>query len=85
MRIDHYFELVVRNIRDRIPKTIGYFLVNNCQDKIQFHLYNAINNSETMQNVLGEHPAITEERNNVKKKLEILNHSAKVLQKDPEL
>jgi len=30
MRIDHYFELVVRNIRDRVPKTIGYFLVHNC-------------------------------------------------------
>lgn len=38
-----------------------------------------------MWNVLGEHPAITEERNSVKKKLEILNHSSKVLQKDPEL
>lgn len=38
-----------------------------------------------MWNVLGEHPAITEERNNVKKKLEILIHSSKVLQKDPEL
>jgi len=32
-----------------------------------------------MQSVLGEHPAITEERNSVKKKLEILVHSAKVL------
>lgn len=42
-RIDFYFEIVVRNIRDRIPKTIGYFLVHKCQDQIQFHLYNAIN------------------------------------------
>ena len=38
-----------------------------------------------MHNVLGEHPAITEEWNAVKRKLEILNHSSKVLQRDPEL
>ncbi len=30
IRIDTYFKLVVRNIRDRVPKTIGYFLVHNC-------------------------------------------------------
>jgi len=26
-RIDAYFKLVVRNVRDTIPKSIGYFLV----------------------------------------------------------
>ena len=26
-RIDAYFKLVVRNVRDTIPKAIGYFLV----------------------------------------------------------
>jgi len=35
--------------------------------------------NENMHNVLGEHPAITEERNGLKRKLEILNHSSKVL------
>ena len=28
-RIDAYFKLVVRNVRDSIPKTIGYFLVKS--------------------------------------------------------
>ena len=26
-RIDAYFKIAVRNVRDTIPKTIGYFLV----------------------------------------------------------
>jgi dynamin 1-like protein len=30
IRIDTYFKLVIRNVRDRVPKTIGYFLVQNC-------------------------------------------------------
>jgi vacuolar protein sorting-associated protein 1 len=28
-RIDAYFKLVVRNVRDTIPKAIGYFLVKS--------------------------------------------------------
>jgi hypothetical protein len=26
-RIDAYFRIVVRNVRDSIPKTVGFFLV----------------------------------------------------------
>ena len=85
MRIDSYFQLVIRNIRDKVPKTIGWFLVNNCQDKIQFHLYNEINQNPTLADVLGEHPAITEERQNLTKKLKILKNSSKVLLRDPEI
>lgn len=72
----------MRNIRDRVPRTIGYFLVQQCQDKIQFKLFNERDN---MENVVGEHPAITEERSILKRKLDILIHSSKVLQRDPEL
>ena len=45
MRIDAYFRIVVRNVRDSIPKTVGYFLVKNTQEKLQFELYNQINKS----------------------------------------
>ena len=36
MRIDSYFDLVVHNVRDTIPKTIGYFLVKAAQEKMQY-------------------------------------------------
>ena len=85
IRIDSYFSLVVRNVRDRVPKTIGYFLVHNCQNKIQFHLYNEINTNKELASSLGEHPAITEERNSLTKRLQILNRSSKVLLRDPEI
>lgn len=69
IRIDSYFSLVVRNVRDRVPKTIGFFLVHNCQNKIQFHLYNEINTNKQLASSLGEHPAITDERNSLTKRL----------------
>lgn len=84
-RIDAYFNLVIRNVRDRVPKTIGNFLVKKVQDKIQFHLYSEINKNSKMADVLGEHPAITEERNELTRTLEILKHATKVLQRDPDI
>jgi len=38
-RIDSYFRLVIRNIRDSIPKAVGFFLVRASQEKLQFELY----------------------------------------------
>ena len=38
-RIDAYFKIAVRNVRDTIPKTIGYFLVKSSQERLQFELY----------------------------------------------
>lgn len=45
-RIDAYFGIVVRNVRDSVPKAIGYFLVKAVQEKMQYMLY-----SEIMKNV----------------------------------
>ena len=38
-RIDAYFKIAVRNVRDTIPKAIGYFLVKSSQERLQFELY----------------------------------------------
>lgn len=42
-RIDTYFKIVLRNVRDTVPKQIGYFLVKMSQEKLQFELYQRIN------------------------------------------
>jgi len=34
-RVDEYFQIVVRTVRDTIPKIIGFWLVKRIQDKIQ--------------------------------------------------
>ena len=39
-RLDDYFKLALRNVRDSVPKAIGYFLVRKSQDSLQFELYN---------------------------------------------
>jgi len=44
-RIDDYFFVVCRGIRDVIPKMIGNFLVRNSCEKMRFMLFEQINKS----------------------------------------
>ncbi len=61
-RIDNYFALVLRNVKDSIPKAIGYFLVRKSQDKLQMELYNEVNSNKKLSGTLGEPASITEKR-----------------------
>jgi hypothetical protein len=42
-KIDSYFAICLRSVKDSVPKAIGYFLVRKSQDTLQFELYNQIN------------------------------------------
>ena len=53
-RIEAYFKLVVRNLRDAIPKSIGFFLVKSIQENMQLQLYNQLFKSHEMVTVLNE-------------------------------
>ena len=83
-RIDSYFKLVVRNVRDSVPKVIGYFLVRTIMDKLQLELYEQINHSESIVNRLSEPPSIAAERESLRKQLETLRKAEKILKHNPE-
>ena len=83
-RIDSYFKLVIRNVRDSVPKIIGYFLVRVIMDKMQLELYEQINNSESIINQLSEPAHITAERDSIKKQLDTLRKAEKILKHSPE-
>ena len=84
-RIDAYFKLVVRNVRDSIPKSIGYFLVKSSQERLQFELYAQINKNEVLTKQLGEPERVTEERKSLNGTLDTLKKAIKVLQRDPDI
>jgi hypothetical protein len=84
-RIDAYFKIAVRNVRDTIPKTIGYFLVKASQERLQFELYSSINKNESMTKSLGEPERVAEERKSLTATLDTLRKAIKVLQRDPDI
>lgn len=53
-RIDAYFKLVCRNVRDSVPKMIGTYLVRAAQEDMQFFLYDEINKNEELLQLLSE-------------------------------
>ena len=78
-KIDDYFALVLRNVKDSIPKAIGYFLVRKSQDSLQFELYNQVNTNKSLSATLGEPANITERRKALTAVLGTLKNSLKVL------
>ena len=83
-RIDTYFKIVLRNVRDTVPKQIGYFLVRMSQEKLQYELYQRINSNQNIIDQLGEPKSITERRKMLESIIKTLKDSLKILQRDPE-
>merc|ERR1719471_2436217 len=73
-RLDSYFSITVRSVRDTIPKAIGYYLVRSVQEKLQFELLNALNEKDRLAELLGEPP-----------QLKVLTNATAVLTRDPTL
>jgi len=84
-RIDSYFALVCRNVRDSVPKLIGTYLVRACQDDLQFIIYDSINKHEELMNLLSEPESITLERQTLQKTLDTLTKAYRAIKKDPDL
>ncbi|KAJ1605628.1 dynamin-like protein, partial [Cryptosporidium canis] len=84
-RLDSYFSIVVRNIRDSVPKIIGHFLVRQIMDKLQFQLYNEFNKAERLSDLLNEPNHIVEERKALMNQLNTLKKASTILQRDPNI
>lgn len=84
-RIDAYFKIAVRNVRDTIPKTMGFFLVKASQERLQFELYSQINKNEQLSKSLGEPERVAEERKQLISTNETLKKAIKVLSRDPDI
>jgi len=84
-RLDSYLAITVRNVRDAVPKAIGFYLVRAVQDKLQFELLNALNQKDKISELLGEPPHILEERRSLAALLSVLQRASSVLTRDPTL
>lgn len=82
-RLDCYFNIVLRNVRDSVPKIIGYFLIRKLQEKLQFELYSKLNSEEQLYTILNEPPNVVKERELLNKQLDVLKKANQVFLKDP--
>ena len=70
---------MLRNVKDSVPKAIGYFLVKKSQDQLGMEMYNQVNNNQALASSLGEPARVTERRKALTEVLTTLKNSLKVL------
>ena len=84
-RIEAYFKLIVRNLRDSIPKIIGNNLVKEIEDNMQIELYNQLYKSNEMVGLLSEPEHIAERRRDLTELIKVMRNAQKVIRRDPDL
>lgn len=84
-RIEAYFKLILKNLRDEVPKTIGTFLVNGTLENVQLFLYNKIYNSTELLDALSEDDHITQRRVQLTKTVSVLKEAYREIGKNKDL
>ena len=84
-RIEAYFKLIVRNLRDSIPKVMGNFLVKEIQENMQLKLYNKLYNAREMTDLLSEPEHIAERRKELNDMIKVMRNAQKIIRRDPDL
>ena len=84
-RIEAYFKLIVRNLRDSIPKIMGNYLVKEIEENMQLKLYNKLYNAREMTDLLSEPESIAERRKELNDMIKVMKNAQKIIRRDPDL
>lgn len=84
-RVEAYFKLVVRNLRDSVPKAIGNFILRSIQEKMQLELYNMLYKGNEILNSLNEPESVTMKRKELTERIKVMREAQKIIKRDPDL
>ena len=84
-RIEAYFKLIVRNLRDSIPKIMGNYLVKEIEENMQLKLYNKLYNAREMTDLLNEPESVAERRKELNELIKVMRNAQKIIRRDPDL
>jgi dynamin 1-like protein len=84
-RIEAYFKLIVRNLRDSIPKIMGNYLVKEIEENMQLKLYNKLYNAREMTDLLSEPESVAERRKELNDMIKVMRNAQKIIRRDPDL
>ena len=82
-RIDAYFKLTVRHLRESVPKIIGKFLVKEIKDNMQVKLYSKLYNFRQVADSLIENENSSERKKELNEMIKILKNVLKEIKREP--
>ena len=81
-RLDYYLSIVVKNLKDSIPKVVGQILVQKTQDMLQLELIDGVTKHTEVLECQKEPEHIRIERETVTKAVNVLRKAQKKLGKE---
>ena len=84
-RIEAYFKLIVRNLRDSIPKIMGNYLIKEIEENMQLKLYNKLYNARELTDSLSEPESVAERRKELNDMIKVMRNAQKIIRRDPDL
>ena len=84
-RIEAYFKLIVRNLRDSIPKIMGNYLIKEIEENMQLKLYNKLYNAREITDLLSEPESVAERRKELNDMIKVMRNAQKIIRRDPDL
>jgi len=74
-----YFNIVRKNVKDTVPKSIMHFLVNKSKDCIQNELVSCLYKEELFDELLQESSVVAQRRESCKSMIDILRRAHEIL------
>lgn len=84
-RIDSYYQLVVRNLRDLIPKQIFNFLIIKCLKQLEFEAFQFTSDVNKLKEWLNEPAEIRTQRERCIHAIKVFEESEKRIKMDPDI
>ena len=82
-RINAYFFIVSRNLKDSIPKVIGTFLIQSMTKDLRFVLFNNISKANSFLSKMNEPSDLQAERERMQKQVTTLQKAERRIMSDP--
>jgi hypothetical protein len=82
-RINAYFFIVSRNLKDSIPKIIGTFLIQAIQKDLKFVIFSNISKTNSFLTRMSEPGDIASERQRIQKEYDTLKKAERRILSDP--
>jgi hypothetical protein len=74
-----YFKIVRKNIKDKVPKSIMFFLVNNSKEQIQNELVQELYKEDKFNTLLEESDDVAQRREQHEQTIKILTTAQRIL------
>jgi len=74
-----YFNIVRKNVKDKVPKSIMYFLVMRSKNQMQNELVKQLYKEEMIDKLLEEREDVAKQRNELNEKIKILTDAQRIL------